>query len=257
MSFLNINMIIVTILVLRFLVKLRFPANTPISTILQRRYGSDGLQAFRTYEKLDKRYRKTKLDLDFLQSCDFYGVVPKFLHFKLAIPRLRSSAMYDTCRRRLLSTELAQKRRHLKRSEEKIKTSQEHLRSIFSWFDYNHLISFVATFNSKSLKRVEIVQNRKLENLKLEYLAAGIDPDTVIFNYSTYNLNDIEKKVLSRGLKFSIRPDKLDYCDFLTPFEKLAISLKNRPIVKEGVNFDYVKTRLKSIAYRAGCLLWI
>ena len=32
MSFLNINMIIVAILVLRFLVKLRFPANTPIST---------------------------------------------------------------------------------------------------------------------------------------------------------------------------------------------------------------------------------
>ena len=95
------------------------------------------------------------------------------------------------------------------------------------------------------------MQNRKLENLKREYLAAGIDPDTVIFNYSTYNLNDIEKKVLSRGLKFSIRPDKLDYCDFLTPFEKLAISLKNRPIVKEGVNFDYVKTRLKSIALAA------
>ena len=33
----NINMIIAAILVLRFLVKLRFPTNTPISTILQRR----------------------------------------------------------------------------------------------------------------------------------------------------------------------------------------------------------------------------
>ena len=57
--------------------------------------------------------------------------------------------------------------------------------------------------------------------------------------------------MLSRGLKFSIRPDKLDCCDFLTPFEKLAISLKNRPIDKEGVNFDCVKTRLKSIALAA------
>ena len=76
-----------------------------------------------------------------------------------------ASAMYDTCRRRLLSTELAQKRRHLKRTQEKIKASQERLRSTFSWFDYNHLISFVATFNIKSLKRVEIVQNLKLANL--------------------------------------------------------------------------------------------
>ena len=98
------------------------------------------------------------------------------------------------------------------------------------------------------MKRVEIVQNRKLETLKQEYLATGIDPDKVIFNYSDYVLNPVEKKVLSRGLKFSIRPDKLDYCDFLTPFEKLARDLKNRPIAKDGINFDYVKTRLKSIA---------
>ena len=189
--------------------------------------------------------------LDFLQSCDFYGIVPKLLHFKLANPRLRSSAMNETCRRRLLSTALAQKKRNLKRSQEKIKTSQEHLRSIFSWFGYNHLICFVATFNIKSLKRVEIVQNRKLENLKREYLASVIDFDKVIFNYSTYILNDVEKKEPSRGLKFSIRRDKLDYCNFPTPFEKQAISLKNRPIVKEGVHFNYVKTRLKSIALAA------
>ena len=67
------------------------------------------------------------------------------------------------------------------------------------------------------------MQNRKLENLKREYLASCIDPDKVMFNYSTYILNDVEKKVLLRGLKFSKRPDKLDYCEFLTPFEKLAM----------------------------------
>ena len=36
-----------------------------------------------------------------------------------------------------------------------------------------------------------------------------------------------------------------------TPFEKLAINLKNRPIDKEGVNFDFVRTKLKSIALSA------
>ncbi len=95
------------------------------------------------------------------------------------------------------------------------------------------------------------MQNRKLENLKREYLASGIDPDKVIFNCSTYSLNPVEKKVLSRGLKFSIRPDKLDYCEFLTPFEKLARSLKNRPIANDGINFDFVKTQLKGIALSA------
>ena len=37
--------------------------------------------------------------------------------------------------------------------------------------------------------------------------------------------NDIEKKVLSRGLKFGIRPESLDYCQALTPLEKLVRSL--------------------------------
>ena len=82
-------------------------------------------------------------------------------------------------------------------------------------------------------------------------MATGIDPNKVIFNYSSYDLNDIEKKALPRGLKFSLRPDKLDYCSFLNPFEKLAINLKHRPIDKEHLNFDCGKTRLKSLALSA------
>ena len=156
--------------------------------------------------------------------------------------------MYATCRRRLLTTEIQHKRKHLRCTQEKLKLSKEQLRSIYSWFEFNHIIAFITSVNTKSMKRVEIVQNRKLDNLKQEYLATGIDPDKVIFNYSDYTLNPMEKKVLSRGLRFSIRPDKLDYCDFLTPFEKLARDLKNRPIAQDELNFDYVKTRLKSIA---------
>ena len=201
--------IIVAVFLLQFILKLRFPANTSITTILQRRYGSSGFQSFRTFEKLDKKYRKATLDLKFLTSCEFFGVVPKFLHFKLANSRLRSSQMYDRCMKRLLKTEMAQKKKHLKRMENEIKTSKEHLRSIYSWLDYNHLVSLAANLNIKSLKRVEMVQNRKLENLKIAYLSSGIDPDKVIFNYSAYTLNAVEKKVLSRGLKFSVRPENL------------------------------------------------
>ena len=65
------------------------------------------------------------------------------------------------------------------------------------------------------------------KNYETFAMTTGIDPDKVIFNYSDYALNLVEKKVLPRGIKFSIRPDKLDCCDFLTPFEKLARDLKN------------------------------
>ena len=42
------------------------------------------------------------------------------------------------------------------------------------------------------------MQSCKLENLKHAYLASGIYPDKVIINYSTYTLNEVEQKVLSR-----------------------------------------------------------
>ena len=48
--------------------------------------------------------------------------------------------------------------------------------------DFNHFVAFAAVSYVKSLKRVKAVQNRKLETLKREYLATGIDPDKVIYN---------------------------------------------------------------------------
>ena len=105
--------------------------------------------------------------------------------------------------------------------------------------------------NLKSIQHVKFIQSRKLNTLLTEYLKSGIDPDSVIFNYSNYELSSIEKKVLSRGLRFSIYPNNLDYCSFLTPFEKLARSFQSRTISNKHINFDYIKTRLKSIALSA------
>ena len=242
---------LIVVLILRFITKLCFPESSSILSIITRRYGSDALLKFRAFEKNDHKIKKTQLDMNFLSSCKFYGVIPKFLNFKLANSRLHSSLMYTKCRRRLLSVGLANKNKHLKKLQEKHLAFLQELRSTFSWFDCNHLISFANSSNHKSLRRVEFTQNRKLENLKREYLASGINPEKVIFNYSSYSPDEFEKKVLSRGLKFSIYPNKLDYCSFLTPFEKLAIHLKNKPIDKDGVSFDFVKTRLKSIALAA------
>ena len=46
----------------------------------------------------------------------------------------------------------------------------------------------------------------------------------------------------------SIYPNKLDYCSFLTPFEKIARSIKSLAMRNSSVNFDYIRTRRKSIA---------
>ena len=58
-----------------------------------------------------------------------------------------------------------------------------------------------------------------------------------------------EKSVLAKGLNFSIPPKKLNYCDFLIPFELLFRKLQHEPISeRSGHNKDSIKTKLKDIS---------
>ena len=49
----------------------------------------------------------------------------------------------------------------------------------------------------------------------------------MIFNYSSHVLTESEKRLLSKGLNFTIPPDKLEYSDFLLPFELLYREIQN------------------------------
>ena len=47
------------------------------------------------------------------------------------------------------------------------------------------------------------------------------DPDKVIFNFSSYNLNDHKKLVLCKGLNFAIPPKAIEYSELLLLCEML------------------------------------
>ena len=71
-------------------------------------------------------------------------------------------------------------------------------------------------------------------------LIGAHDPGKVIFNYSSYKLSDIEKKVLVRGLNFALPPVRLNYADDLTPFELLFRDVAKLPVS------DNILERLKA-----------
>ena len=62
------------------------------------------------------------------------------------------------------------------------------------------------------------------------------NPDKIIVNDSS----DIEKTVLAKGLNFALPPKKLNYADYLTPYELLF-----RDIKKLSVN-DSILERVKA-----------
>ena len=82
--------------------------------------------------------------------------------------------------------------------------------------------------NDKAILKHKQIQNKKLNNLKVTMLEnSSHDPDKVIFNFLDYKLTEREKSVLCKGLEFAISPNKLDYADFMLPFELLFRDIKN------------------------------
>ena len=55
-------------LVILFILKLRFPRGTQLSTVIVRRYGRQGLQRFRRLEKTSIKLKKNEADLKFLKT---------------------------------------------------------------------------------------------------------------------------------------------------------------------------------------------
>lgn len=75
------------------------------------------------------------------------------------------------------------------------------------------------------------------------------DPNKVILDLSSYNLNDHEKSVLCKGFRFAI-PAKTVFSEFLPPFETLFREIANL----EVSNFDKycVKSRLRAYTHHLG-----
>ena len=73
----------------------------------------------------------------------------------------------------------------------------------------------------KKVKNQQDIHSKKLFNLGIESSKTSHDPQKVILNYSSHVLTESEKSLLCKGLNFAIPPDKLEYADFLLPFELL------------------------------------
>ena len=91
-----------------------------------------------------------------------------------------------------------------------------------SYTDYVHVCHTFLVSNNKNISKVKETQDKKLCNLLLINMGNNSDtcqdPDKVIFNFSSYNLSDHEKIVLSKGLSFAIPPKTIEYSEFLVPF---------------------------------------
>jgi len=238
----------VAALVFIFLARLKFPSHLSIGEVIRIRYGNEVLKIIRDFEKLDFKYRKVLLDLKFLEECRKYNVIPKFLRFRLANRNLQNSNAYLTCQKRLLQEEISNKKSKIRIYKNEITSSKEFLYRTLSIIDYYHICNLFLASNDKRIIKQQFIQVKKLGNLIPGYSTdlsdSNHDPKKVIYNFSNYRLSDGENSLLSKGLNFAIPPSKLEYADFLLPFELLyrdtlqfdELSTQNR---------DFLRTKIK------------
>ncbi len=132
----------------------------------------------------------------------------------------------------------------------KSKNTYTDLSSRVRTIDLIHLKSVSDRENTKAIEKHQKIQEKKLLRLcPNSSRTATLNPDDIIFNYSDRTLSPEEKQLLAKGLNFSLQPQKLNYINYLVPFEFLHRKLKSEPIATaSNYSEDHVKTRLKDIA---------
>ena len=238
-------------LVFLFITRCRFPRDKSIADVVRTRYGNGVLKKLRKLEKLDFKIKKIMLDISFLEACISNNIIPSFLNFKMPNRSLRYSDTYMQCQRTLLNTELLSKQNKLSELKTELSSVSNSIKSNVSFFDAYYAIHLFTSSNDKLISKIKNVQNLKLTQLTAHQ--HGHDPDDVIYNYSSYILNDIEKSVLTKGLNYALPPKKLKYENYILPFELLYRSVKDDTTIRRQ-DLMHLRSKLCSTAntsYRA------
>ena len=162
--------------------------------------------------------------------CHQDGLTLKILNLKLANSVLKHSKTY--CQSMLLKEEIKTKRSIISKRKKEFETVRNNIKKTVSLFDFAHLSCLFLVGNDSKLVKIKQVHYKKLHALDKDSSIGTHDPDKVIFDYSSHKLSNVEKNVLARGLNFALPPVKLNYRDYLTPFELLFRDVTKLPVPK-------------------------
>ena len=232
-----------------FLIRLRFPRNTSITQIIERRYGRRLVNVYRKYERLSKKLNKCKCDIVFLTKCKSFNIVPKFLYFKLYNSNLYNSKFYKKCQFKLLQYELNSKNKLLKDLDNKVTWERENLKSKISYIDFVCLNTIVDRCVLKENSNITKTHDKKLRALGITNNLDSLDPSKVIFNFSRKKLTLKEESLLAFGLNFKLPCFKIDFYKYFTSFENLYNVISRFDIYDPRGSFR-LKDSFKSIVLK-------
>ena len=234
------------LMVLNFLFKLRFPKNSGISDILRKRYGSPAVCIFRNLQNATFKVTKCELDIHFLSICKAYGVVPKFMRFKLYKQSLHRKKFYKNWQLFLLTEEIKCTKLRLNNLQKKLYDCEVKFNRFFtSTIDHTFLKCNISKINFSTINSIKDKHKQKLARLGITNDLYPIEKS--LFNYSNKALTRREKYLLSLGLDFKLPVRKINHISYFSSFESLVGNLKPYITVTEK-SFEEFCSKIKYLA---------
>ena len=155
------------------------------------------------------------------------------------------SDAYKQCQIRLFKEEISNKKSIIRQRQSELVLLKNHLKASMNVIDYAHICSIFLISNDKILTKQKDIQDRKIIGL-IKGKGKGIDPENVIFNFSSYVLSDNDKSLLSKGLNFSLPNKKVEISEYLCPFELLYREVSD--FSKDSSDKELLKSKLKELS---------
>ena len=167
-----------------FLVRLRFPSRLSLLQGIRNRYGDTIVKLVRKFEKVVFKHRKAALGLNFLQTCQSFNAIPKFLQLCVANKNLRKSQAYQKRLNNLLLAEINNKKKNLKVLVNELSSVKSNLLGILNFLDFNHVCNIIISNNEKSIFKCKYTHKQKLSDLipgyEVNLTGFSHDPNKVI-----------------------------------------------------------------------------
>ena len=127
------------------------------------------------------------------------------MNFRVSSHYLKASLTYRQCQLKLLQEEIRHKKSDIRVLKKEFNSSHSSLQHKISFIDFAHVSSLFLRSSNRILALKSATQQKKFCKLVKSNIFMH-DPSKFIFNFSKYELSDCEKRLLAKGLNFSLRP---------------------------------------------------
>ena len=186
---------------------------------LREQHGLDVLRLFRLYEREALALQKISNDILYLERCQLHRIIPSFCKLNSHHRTFFSKSEYLDYLNKCLSNELAAKKRLQQQRKIKVDDLQTLLRSRLPFITYMKCRKVVKDRLSRAHYATSVRHNGKFARL-LATSEPSPPTDKVLVNLSSKTLSEAEVVLLSKGLSFSITPNRLAPLEVKTSFEE-------------------------------------